>query len=193
MVQSEESAARHKSTPRLLPASCCQLRCFLHTAPFMNVPGKSGKSCGRKRRLDHDQDRAAPSLETISTAAAVGRNRSPFPQFSAPEQSARRQALDATSGCARGGGDGGSKTGDTNGGDQDPYGVDDDAFDSTDLPNDTMAAVLSLQKEFYSVIRSPPAGRKNSAGSSEGEGCSSSARLESGGGERTGIVLQHQM
>lgn len=161
-----------------------------HGAPIMSTTGNSSESRSRKRRLDHDQDRAAPSLETNSTAAAaaVGRNRSPFPQFSVPEHSARRQALDATS-------DGvgsGDSTNDANGGDHDPYGVDDDdAFDAIDLPNDTMAAVLSLQKEFYGAIRSPPSGRRNSASSSEGEG--SSARLGGGGGERTGIVLQHQM
>ena len=109
--------------------------------------------------------------------------------------------MDATinSGGASGGGDGGSSTGGTYGSDQDPYGVNDDAFDAADLPNDTMAAVLSLQKEFYGAVRSPPSGRgRNSAknGSSEGDGSSSSsssARLGSGGGERTGVVLQHQM
>lgn len=162
----------------------------------MSAPGNVSDSRGRKRRLDHEQDRATPSLETNSTTAAVGRNRSSFPQFSVPEHSARRQVLGATSGGASGGGDSGSSTGDANGSDQDPYGVDDDAFDGTDLPNDTMAAVLSLQKEFYGGVRSPPPIKRNSASSSSGgnsSSSSSSARPGSGGGERTGVVLQHQM
>ncbi len=64
----------------------------------------------------------------------------------------------------------------TAGADDDQYGEGSDMFDAADLPNDTMATVLALQKEFYS------AAGKNSA--------SSGGRP---GRERTGVVLQHQM
>lgn len=53
---------------------------------------------------------------------------------------------------------------------QDQYGDESDIFDAADLPNDTMATVLSLQREFY--------GGQSPSGSV---------------GERTGVVLQHQM
>lgn len=61
-----------------------------------------------------------------------------------------------------------------NDGDRDPYGEDDDIFDEAHLPNDTMATVLALQKEFYG----------------DGKNSASGARPS---GERTGVVLQHQM
>eukprot|EP00904_Undaria_pinnatifida_P004595 jgi/Undpi1/14136/HiC_scaffold_9.g03787.m1 len=157
----------------------------------MSAPGNGGDSRGRKRRLNSDQDRATPSLETSSTATAMDQNRLSFPQFSVPERPARRRANNPDGNGGRGSGSTGNKDSD----DYDPYGVGDDEFDAVDLPNDTMATVLSLQKEFYGAIRSHPP-RKNSASSSscsiEGADGSSSARL-GGGGERTGIVLQHQI
>jgi len=59
--------------------------------------------------------------------------------------------------------------------DDDQYGDDSDMFDAANLPNDTMATVLALQKEFYSA-----AGKNSASGGRSG-------------GERTGVVLQHQM
>lgn len=62
-----------------------------------------------------------------------------------------------------------------------PYCGDGDLFDIADLPNDTMATVICLQEEFYKGQRNRPGGGASEAGRS------------GGGGERTGVVLQHQM
>lgn len=63
-------------------------------------------------------------------------------------------------------------------GDHDPYGEDSDIFEEAHLPNDTMATVLALQNEFYGH------------GNNSAPGSRPSARPT---GERTGVVLQHQM
>lgn len=63
----------------------------------------------------------------------------------------------------------------TAGTDDDQYGEDSDIFDAVNLPNDTMATVLALQKEFYGAV-----GKNSASGGRPG-------------GDRTGVVLQHQM
>lgn len=59
----------------------------------------------------------------------------------------------------------------------DPFG--DEEWEGVVLPNDTMAAILALQREFY-------------GGSAAGSSTTSNANGGRGRG-RTGIVLQHQM
>lgn len=65
--------------------------------------------------------------------------------------------------------------------DSDPYCGDGDLFDIADLPNDTMATVMCLRQEFYKGQGNRP------------EGSASEDGHRGGGGERTGVVLQHQM
>lgn len=113
---------------------------------FMSLPGQRGGSCGRKRPLEAPHEEGA-------AAASPPTN---FPRFEPPPA--------PTTGAES----------NTNG-DRDPYGEDSDIFDEAHLPNDTMATVLALQKEFYH------GDGKNSAPGSRPSG------------ERTGVVLQHQM
>lgn len=63
----------------------------------------------------------------------------------------------------------------------DPYCKEGDLFDIAELPNDTMATMMCLQQEFYKGQGNRPEG----SGSEDGR--------SRGGGERTGVVLQHQM
>lgn len=122
----------------------------------MSLPrNSSDKNRGRKRPREPQQEGAASS----SSSSSAGSPRTPAaPQF---EQG--------------GNGPDRNKNNNNNNGDDDPYGEDDDIFDAANLPNDTMATVLALQKEFY------------------GAGRNSAFAGERGGGERTGVVLQHQL
>lgn len=86
-----------------------------------------------------------------------------------------------------GGGDSdgdGNVDGNVDGDDNDPYQEDDFVFDATDLPNDTLATILSLQREFYNS--------SNSA-RTRGKKAADGGALAGRGREKTGIVLQHQM
>lgn len=146
---------------------------------------------GRKRRLDTSHDETESSPETISPGQN-GVSPSSFPQFFPPHQQQQfrqnrssplresEQLVDTSSSGGQG------NHGLTNGDGHDPYGEDDDLFDACNVPNDTMATVLSLQEEFYSGSRHKDG--KNSAGGAGG-GVTQGGR----GGERTGVVLQHQM
>ncbi|CAM9971280.1 unnamed protein product, partial [Sphacelaria rigidula] len=67
----------------------------------------------------------------------------------------------------------------------DPYGEDDFDFmeGANDVPNDTMAAILTLQQQFYGEKKPSPGKRRGS-----GENGSTGR-----GRARTGLVLQHQI
>ncbi|CAM9130965.1 unnamed protein product [Ectocarpus sp. 12 AP-2014] len=113
----------------------------------MSAPRNSDGTSGRKRPLEppRGEEEAPQSLSRRTTSR----------QFESPPSA----------------GDLGRDDRDTKSNDgQDQYGEESDVFDAADLPNDTMATVLSLQREFY--------GGQPSTGS---------------GGERTGVVLQHQI
>eukprot|EP00903_Cladosiphon_okamuranus_P016658 g15361.t1 len=116
---------------------------------FMNFLGESHGSGSRKRTLE------APDEE----GTAAGSPPSNFPRFAlpAPAPAPTTEAEGSDSG------------------DRDPYGEDSDIFDESHLPNDTMATVLALQKEFY------------------GDGKNSAPGARATSGERTGVVLQHQI
>ncbi|CAB1117281.1 unnamed protein product [Ectocarpus sp. CCAP 1310/34] len=112
----------------------------------MSATRNSDGTSGRKRPLEPPRgDQEAP--QSLS-------RRTPTRQFKSPP-SAGDLGRD----------DGNSKSNDG----QDQYGEESDIFDAADLPNDTMATVLSLQREFYG------------------------GQPRTGGGERTGVVLQHQI
>ena len=115
----------------------------------MSSPGTNGGSSGRKRPLEAQHEEGT----------AAGAPPASFPRF----EPAPTPAPAPTVGVK----------GNNNGG-PDPYGEDADIFDVADLPNDTMAAVLALQKEFYVDGKNSASGPRPS-------------------GERTGVVLQHQM
>lgn len=111
----------------------------------MSFPGTHGGSSSRKRPLE--------AQDEGETAAGSPSN---FPRFEPPPPA-------PTTGAES-----------SNNDDRDPYGEDSDIFDEANLPNDTMATVLALQREFYV----------------DGKNSASGARPS---GERTGVVLQHQM
>lgn len=140
---------------------------------FHNTDGARG----RKRRLGSDSERTEPPSRT-SDAVQNGVPSSHFPRFSQPEQHKQKQpkqprppgrSLESSGGGSGGGSNGGEDA-------HDPYREDGDLLDTADLPNDTMATVLLLQQEFY--------GRRATAAGGAWAGH---------GGDRTGIVLQHQM
>lgn len=87
--------------------------------------------------------------------ASAGSPRSNFPRFEPPPPTTEAEV--------------------NSNGDRDPYGEGSEIFDEAHLPNDTMATVLALQKEFY------------------GDGKNSAPGGSRPSGERTGVVLQQQM
>lgn len=113
---------------------------------IMSFPRTNGGSSSRKRPLEAQHEEGG---------AAAASPPSNFPRFEPPPA--------PTTGAES-----------NNNGDRDPYGEDSDIFDEAHLPNDTMATVLALQKEFYADGRNSASGARPS-------------------GERTGVVLQHQM
>ena len=119
---------------------------------------------GRKRRLE-DNHAGSSSAERVSNSAAY------FPHFPPPSSEPSNAV--------------GEGLGDV---EKDPYCGDDDLFDPANLPNDTMATVMYLQREFYAgkVHAKRKERRKPTEGAVEGDGIVR-------GGERTGIVLHHQM
>ncbi|CAM9284600.1 unnamed protein product [Scytosiphon promiscuus] len=140
-------------------------------ASAVGSPRAMSTSSGRKRPLEHSE------VEPTSPQA-LSRRTSSSPRFESPNGNARG------SGSSGDGGGGGSSTAavSNDSDDHDPYGEDSDLFDADDLPNDTMATILSLQKEFY-------AGRPRLPRNSTSTG----AARHPSGGERTGVVLQHQI
>lgn len=113
----------------------------------MSAPRNSDGTSGRKRPLE-------PPRGEEEEPQSLSR-RTPGQHFESPPSAGDLSRDDSN-----------SKSNDG----QDQYGDESDIFDAADLPNDTMATVLSLQREFYG--RQPPTGSV---------------------GERTGVVLQHQM
>lgn len=152
----------------------------------MSAPSRSGSAHSRKRRLDIDQERAQ-SPSRVSSTPAGGQDGNPpasFPQFPVPrgspsppqqqeEQHQRQQHNDEPQPRRI------INPPEHDDADHDPYGDADFDLEAADMPSDTMATILLLQKEFYGAT---------GAG---GEG--GSARAGRGGGKRTGVVLQHQM
>lgn len=136
----------------------------------MNVPLNSIGGRTSTGRLESDPVQA----ESSRGASSARQKCSSFPHFLDAAQQKDRDT--------NGGSEGGGGSIRANDDDPDPYGGDDDSFDAAELPNDTMAAVLSLQKEFYGGTGM--AGRNSARGGGHRDG---------DGGERTGIVLQHQM
>lgn len=135
-------------------------------AEFMSLPHiNSDENRGRKRPLQPQQeDRAASS--SLSSSSAGGSPRT-FERQNRNGPAAQNNSYNNNDD---------EDTNNTNIDNHDPYGEGSDIFDAASLPNDTMATVLALQTEFFG------AGRNSALDGGRG-----------GSGQRTGVVLQHQM